>query len=150
MEGVFILKELGLNKGVAPLKCLTANNGNIAQTLSDLKPKQEEAQIEYIQELPEEYTVLIDGLSLAASDEEIKKMILSNIIDVRQMGIIRMYMLIEIAKGVFFIPKEYISPQVLVRISAIVNGLKNKSQHPFKMKLNPVEGGPDQGITKLL
>ena len=58
------------------------------------------------------------------------------------MGIIRLYMLIETFDGLFFIPKEYITPQVLVKISAIVNGLKNKSQHPFKLKLNLVEGGP--------
>lgn len=39
LEGVFILKELGLNKGTAPLKCLTANNGDIPKTLNDLMPK---------------------------------------------------------------------------------------------------------------
>lgn len=39
LEGVFILKELGLNKGTAPLKCLTTNNGDISKTLNDLMPK---------------------------------------------------------------------------------------------------------------
>ena len=66
LEGVYILKELGLNKGAASLKCLTNNNGDIAKTLTDFMPKDNSKVISYITTLSadKEYIFVIDGFFL--------------------------------------------------------------------------------------
>lgn len=55
-------------------------------------------------------------------------------------------MLIEIAPGFFFVPKQYITQQLLQRIHYTVSNMKIKTKSPFNLKLTPVENTVENGI----